>query len=549
MRTMKTRKQPKITNEARLNESGVHPVLEPKSRLKARLEERDAQLRAIECAQAMIEFDVNGIILTANTSFLDAVGYRLDEVKGRHHRIFVDPAFAATAEYAAFWHALAAGGSRSAEFKRYGKNGKELWLQATYCPVFDAANELIKIVKIAVDVTEKKRMAADDAGQIAAIRKSQAVVEFALDGTILTANDNFLALMGYSAHDVVGRHHRMFCDFDLAASDEYRTFWNELAAGQFRAGEFKRVGAGGKEVWIQASYNPILDADGRPWKVVKIGSDVTPMRRIVKAVTTGATSLGAASEELLAVSKQLATNAADTSVQTNAVSAAAEQVDRNIQIVATGTQEMSASIREIAKSASEAARVATTAVKVADATNAVIGRLGDSSADIGKVVKVITSIAQQTNLLALNATIEAARAGAAGKGFAVVANEVKELAKETARATEDISQRIETIQADSRSAIGAIGQIGQIISQINDLQNAIASAVEEQTATTSEMARNVGDAARGSGEIASNISGVAHAVEGASIGASDTNRAASELARLASELQRVVLDVGRKVAR
>ena len=264
------------------------------------------------------------------------------------------------------------------------------------------------------------------------------------------------------------------------------------------------------------------------------------MRRSMTAIAANATTLGAASEELSVVSRQMTGTADETSAQAGVVSAATEQVNSNIQTVATGTEEMSASIREIAKNAAEAARVATSAVKVADSTNNVVGKLGESSADIGKVVKVITSIAQQTNLLALNATIEAARAGEAGKGFAVVANEVKELAKETAKATEDISQKIETIQSNTRSAVAAIAQIGEIITQINDIQNTIASAVEEQTATTNEITRSVSEAARGSAEIAQNIGGVAKAAQGTSSGAIDTDRAASDLARMASELQKMV---------
>jgi methyl-accepting chemotaxis protein len=264
------------------------------------------------------------------------------------------------------------------------------------------------------------------------------------------------------------------------------------------------------------------------------------MRASISGIASNATALGAASEELSAVSKQMAGSADETTNQAHIVSSATEEVNRNIQTVAAGTEEMSASIREIAKNASEAARVATSAVKVAETTNAVVAKLGDSSADIGKVIKVITSIAQQTNLLALNATIEAARAGEAGKGFAVVANEVKELAKETAKATEDISQKIETIQSDTRSAVSAIAQIGQIIGQINDLQSAIAGAVEEQTATTNEISRNIANAARGSGEIAQNITGVAEAAQHTSSGATDTERAAAELSRMAAELQKLV---------
>ncbi|HVJ81971.1 MAG TPA: methyl-accepting chemotaxis protein, partial [Planctomycetia bacterium] len=220
--------------------------------------------------------------------------------------------------------------------------------------------------------------------------------------------------------------------------------------------------------------------------------------------------------------------------------AAAEEVSGNVSTVAAGAEQMGASIKEIAKNAAEAAKVGSAAVRVAETTNDTIGKLGESSAEIGNVVKVITSIAQQTNLLALNATIEAARAGEAGKGFAVVANEVKELAKQTAKATEDIGHKIETIQSDTAGAVRAIGEIGRIIGQINDIQNAIAGAVEEQTATTGEINRNISEAARGSEEIARNVAGVAVAAQGATEGAADTQRASGELSRLAESLQSLV---------
>ena len=260
----------------------------------------------------------------------------------------------------------------------------------------------------------------------------------------------------------------------------------------------------------------------------------------IRAIGANAQTLAGASEELTAVSQQMASNAEETAVQANVASAAAEQVSRNVTTVATGTEEMGASIKEIARSASDAARVATSAVKVAERTNAIVSKLGESSAEIGNVVKVITSIAQQTNLLALNATIEAARAGEAGKGFAVVANEVKELAKQTAKATEDISRKIETIQTDTKGAVEAIAQIGAVINQINDIQNTIASAVEEQTATTGEIGRNIAEAAKGSGEIASNVVGVAQAARGTTEGASGTKRAADDLSRMAQDLQKLV---------
>jgi len=261
------------------------------------------------------------------------------------------------------------------------------------------------------------------------------------------------------------------------------------------------------------------------------------MEHLIKRLADSASTLGSSAEELTAVSTQMASNAEETSAQANVVSAAAEQVSKNVQTVSTGVEEMNSAIREIAKNASDSARVASQAVTAAQTANSSISKLGDSSLEIGKVIKVITSIAEQTNLLALNATIEAARAGEAGKGFAVVANEVKELAKETAKATEDISHKIEAIQNDTHGAVDSIKLINDVIAQINDISNTIASAVEEQTATASEMSRNVGEAAKGTAEIAQNITSVAQAAQSTLQGANNSQQASGELARMAAELQ------------
>ncbi|HTC64214.1 MAG TPA: PAS domain S-box protein [Candidatus Saccharimonadales bacterium] len=547
---------------------------------------------AIDSTYYYVEYDTKGNVLKANGNFLQLSGYQFEEIRGKHERLFEDPLHANSDTYNKLWSDLSTGKARSDVFKKITKAGREIWVQAVYASIKDEMNRIYKYLEIGTDITAQRLANADYAGQVTAIAKSQAVIEFEMDGTIITANDNFLKVLGYTLAEVKGKHHSMFVDEDHRESQDYRLFWAKLNRGEYQSDEYKRIGKGGREAWIQASYNPILDLNGKPFKVVKFATDVTAQKVaaeelkrkvdsiliVVSAAAQGdltrnitvsgndaigqmgeglsgflkdlrasmgklaqnSQALSSSAEELSATSQEMSSNAEETSAQANVVSAGAEQVNSNLQTVATGTEEMSVTIKDIAKNATEAARVATTAVKVAEDTNQIVSKLGDSSTEIGQVIKVITSIAQQTNLLALNATIEAARAGEAGKGFAVVANEVKELAKQTAKATEDISSKIEAIQSDTKNAVDAIQQISGIIKQVNDISNTIATAVEEQNATTNEMARNVSEAARGSGEISKNIGGVADAAKSTTQGANDSLKAAQSLAQMSTELRELV---------
>ncbi len=498
------------------------------------------QINAIKRAQAVIEFDLDGIIKTANDNFLQALGYSLSEVQGKHHRIFCDQDYIKTPEYRQFWEKLGRGEFHQGEFKRIRKDGKEIWIQATYNPIFDENGVAFKIVKYATDVTAEKLKNADFAGQLAAIDKVQAIIEFTPDGTIQKANENFLKTMGYSIAEIKGQHHRMFVEPEFAQSMEYRHFWEKLARGEYESKEYKRIGKNGKEVWILASYNPILDQNGKVFKVVKYASDVTKQKKLLQALAQMAIDLGAAAEELTATASSMSENSQKTTNEAASASSAAEEVARGVSTVAASTEEMTASIKEISRTSASAAEMSKVSSKKAEDANQLVKQLGDSSMEIGSVVKTINSIAQQTNLLALNATIEAARAGAAGKGFAVVANEVKELAKQTAKATEEITAKINVIQGDSKNAVTSINDITNAINELNNLSLTTASAVEEQSATTNSVAKTVHESNVAVESIAKTIRLVSEAASDSAAGANQTLSAAKSLNALAEKLKSLV---------
>lgn len=461
-----------------------------------------AKFEALNRSQAIIEFDLNGIILNANDNFLKTLGYALDEVQGRHHRIFMDPAEASGAAYSQFWKNLAEGKFSAGEFRRKHKNGGDIWIQASYNPILDRKGNPVGVMKIASDITVEKTRNFENLSQIEAINRSNAVIFFEPDGAIIKANDNFLNALGYSASEIKGQHHRMFMAQGTADGPDYAEFWQKLARGEFQSGEFRRAKKGGEDIWIQATYNPVIDHSGKVVKVVKFATDITAMvlnrQKQQDIQNTVQADLDGIVEAVLSASAQ-ATEAATASNETS----------HNVQAVAGGLDELASSVAEINQQVTNALEISMQAVDQADNTNTIVSGLADAAQRIGDVVSLISEIAEQTNLLALNATIESARAGEAGKGFAVVASEVKSLAGQTASATEEISNQIAQVQTTTEEAVAAIKSITDTIGKINEISSMISAAVEEQSAVTGNMSANMQTAAHGVNEITTGMNQIA----------------------------------------
>ncbi len=515
--------------------------------LAARLAHAEGITAALSRSQAMIEFRLDGTILAANANFCAAMGYEPGEIVGRHHAMFAEPQYAASPEYRAFWEKLGRGEFDAGKYKRLGKGGREVWIQATYNPVFDEAGRPVKVVKFAAEITAAESAAHEQKSRVDAISRAQAVIEFKLDGTILAANENFLKTMGYSEAEIIGRHHSMFADPDYARSAEYRGLWDRLNRGEFVADKFRRLGKGGREIWIIASYNPLFDLNGRPYKVIKYATDITAVeserlaaerdkeaqtRIIVDSIGTGLAALAKGAlthrvaaeltgpfaqlkedfnaamgrlqetlQSVLTTTGGITTGAGEIAQAADDLSKRTEQQAASLEETAAALEEITATVKKTAENARAASTIVSTARGAAEDGGAIVdtaikamGQIEQSSKQITDIIGVIDEIAFQTNLLALNAGVEAARAGDAGKGFAVVASEVRALAQRSSEAAREIKTLIKASSEHVGSGVRLVGESGQalrkIVAQvveINTLVSEMALAAQQQSTGIEEV--------------------------------------------------------------
>lgn len=511
--------------------------------VKQELAEKEALIKAISSAQGMIEFDLTGHVLDINDNFAKTMGYTKQEAIGQHHRAFVTDEYANSPDYQAFWEKLRSGQFVSGRFKRIEKGGRLVWLEASYTPVLDKNGKPYKVVKVASDVTEIVARDLDYAGQIKALNRVMAVISFDTEGNILEANDNFLQAVGYSSSEVVGKHHRMFVTADYEKSAEYRQFWQDLAKGKFQSGTYRRKTKQGEDLWLEASYNPIFDDDGIPYKVVKYAVDVGKNENtmllqnviqdagmVLQSISEGdltaqmkehlksgqvsmfrpqIESLTGNIEQMTQKLKDVVVNAIESSAVVQGAASEVSQgsldLSQRVQEQAAALEETSATMDQMSSQVQSNTENAKQAEHVSEEAQALAGEgddsmkntisamenIQESSHKISEIVSLIDSIAFQTNLLALNAAVEAARAGDHGRGFAVVAGEVRSLAQKSAEAAKDIKNLVDETVQRVNQGVETASNTGNILNKINESIHSVTDMISHISQASSEQSEGI----------------------------------------------------------
>lgn len=503
--------------------------------------ELEAEIDAIGRSMAVISFKLDGTILDANENFLNALGYTIEQVRGRHHSLFVDKDYAAGGEYRQFWDKLGRGEYHAGQFPRVAADGSEIWIEASYNPILGSGGKPIKVVKFATVITALKEREADLGGQVAALREAMAVIEFGLDGHIIDANENFLAVTGYSLAEIKGQHHGLFCEPGYRGSDTYREFWRKLARGEYDRGQYQRFGKGGREFWVEASYNPILDAKGRPVKVVKYATDVTEQKAArqlalaveeAQGVIAGAknrdltrrisldgkvgevatlcgdinglldnmaeviSSVGGIAGRVSAAADRMASDSVNLAERTETQAASLQQTAATTEELAASIKTSAGNSRQAAALGEEAKQVAARGGQIVTDAVAAMGRIEQASSGIAAIIAMIDEISFQTNLLALNAAVEAARAGDAGRGFAVVASEVRALAKRSSESANGVKGLIANSSEQVRAGVKLVQDAGKALEEIVGAAARVAATVSEISSAAVEQASGVDEMAR-----------------------------------------------------
>ncbi|MGJ0338543.1 methyl-accepting chemotaxis protein [Aliarcobacter cryaerophilus] len=484
---------------------------------------------------AVIYFKPDGTIIKANEVFLKTMGYSLEEIVGKHHSIFCEEKFAKTQEYKDGWDVVRAGETVTAEFQRVKKDGNLIFLRASYMPIIENG-KVVEVVKLAQDITKNRLRNLFYIGQVKAINKSNAVIEFDMNGNILNANDNFLNTLGYKKDDIVGKHHSIFCEENYKNSNEYKEFWKKLNRGEFDSGEYLRIGKNGKHVWIQASYNPILDMNGKAFRVVKYAIDITNKKNTMFEVEKEIKEFSNSLNTLLTTSINMLKDAKFSNENSQNATSSSQNINSLIQDLSNKIDEMQQAIVDISLKTSKNEQIAQEATVQSKQTATAMVKLNEESQKIGETVNIISQIAFQTNILSLNAAVEAATAGEAGKGFAVVAQEVRNLASRSNDAAKNITERIALIQNLVKNSLDSIHEIDDTISDISTISKEISLSMSEQKQNSSIVSQNAKDGSRSLNEVTKNMQDVVLSTENTLIEAQKTQDSSNSLVEISNKL-------------